>query len=265
MQPQGLRSKPKDPVSKLRVDSVRVTFLGTGDAFFGTGMHQAGYLVQSDGGTILLDCGCSTLAALKQSGLSCGPIDTILISHLHGDHFSGIPFLLLEYMYREPRTRKLRIAGPPGVERRVHALFAAMYKDTAAQLLPFALEFVELRPGKLAQIGDVRVSPFRVPHQEKEISLAFSAEVDGRQILYSGDTGWTEDLIVHSEGKDLFICECSFYETRTAFHLDYPCLLENHARFGSSRLILTHLGEEVLRRKAGLELELATDSLILDI
>ena len=113
------------------MSTVQVLFLGSGDAFFGDGRHHAGYLARSRDEVVLLDCGASTLAALKQQKVDPGEIDRILISHLHGDHFGGLPFLFLEYLYERPRQRRLGIAGPPGTEARVRALFASTYNSAA--------------------------------------------------------------------------------------------------------------------------------------
>jgi len=220
--------------------------------------------VRGERSTVLLDCGVTTLAALKRDGIPSSAIDAVLISHLHGDHFAGLPFLFLEYVYVEPRTRPLRIAGPPGTEARVHELFRAMYRDASADPLPYPLEFVELQPGVPVDVAGARVDSFRVPHTENELSLGLRVETEGRSILYSGDTGWTDELVRQSEGTDLFICECCFYETRLDFHLDYPRLEENHERFGTRRLILTHFGREVLARR-DLELELAHDGLVVGL
>ena len=217
------------------MEEVAVTFLGAGDAFCSLGRNQAAYLVQGGGTTALLDCGATSLAALKRAGIPSDAIDAILISHLHSDHFAGLPFFFLEYVYQEPRRRPLRIAGPPGIEARV------------------------------LEVGGVRVEPFRVPHTEDDISLGLRLQLGARSLLYSGDTGWTEDLVRRSEGTDLFICECSFYESRFPFHLDYPRLAENHERFNTRRLILTHLGREVLARPGEVELELARDGLRIEI
>ena len=242
-----------------------VHFLGTGDAFSAAGRHQAGYLVQAASCTFLLDCGSSTLTAMKRDGIDPAALDAVLLSHLHGDHFAGLPFLFLEFTYERPRTRPLRIAGPPGTEERVRALFRATYRELAGKTLPFALEFTELLPGEATAVCGVGIEPFRVPHQEKEISLGVRASVDGRVILYSGDTGWTEDLVTRSQGTDLFICECCYFDTRVDFHLDYPRLAEHRTRFGARRMILTHLGREVLARRDQLEIELASDGLVVEL
>jgi len=244
--------------------NVRTIFLGTGDAFSARGSHQAAYLVQCPETSILLDCGSATLASLKRDGIPSGPIDTVFLSHLHGDHFAGLPFLFLEYTYIEARSRPLRIAGPPGTRKRVIALFETMYPD-AMQELPFKLDFTELLPDQRVQLGPVIVDPFRVPHQQREISLGLSVEVGARRIVYSGDTGWTEELVTRSLKADLFICECSFYETRIPSHLDYPRLAENRERFAAKRMILTHIGHEVLARRSEIDLELASDGLTVDL
>lgn len=245
--------------------TVRATFLGTADAFSAGGNHQAGYLVEGAGTTSLLDCGATTLKAMKHQGLDADVIDRVFLSHLHGDHFAGLPFLLLEFLYEKHRRRPLEIIGPPGTESRVWDLFRAMYKDTASQPLAFPVHFIEVRPNSPIELGPLRVEPFQVPHQETEISLALRLGIEGRSVLYSGDTGWTEDLIRLAEGTDLFICECCYFETRYAFHLDYPRLEHEHQRFATKRLVLTHLGREVLTRRADVAIETASDGMVVTV
>jgi ribonuclease BN (tRNA processing enzyme) len=247
------------------VDNAEVNFLGSGDAFCAAGRNQAAYLVRTVETVFLLDCDATALASLKLQGIDSATIDTIFLSHLHGDHFAGLPILVLQYLFETPRRRPLQICGPPGTQERVSQLFAAMYRDLAAKPFPFRLEYTELLPRKLEEVGSLRVEPFRVPHQETEISLGLGIRFGRHSILYSGDTGWTEDLITHSQGTDLFICECCYFETRMAMHLDYPRIWENHQRFGTSRLVLTNLGHEVLERPNQIELELATDHLIVQL
>jgi ribonuclease BN (tRNA processing enzyme) len=244
---------------------VSVTFLGTGDAFSARGGHQAAYRVDAGGSAFLLDCGSSTLTAMKRDGIDAGDIDLVLLSHLHGDHFAGLPYLFLEFAYELRRERSLTIAGPPGTEERVRKLFSAAYKELATRTPCYEIRFIEMQPGVPTDIGDVRVEPFRVPHQEKEISLGLVAGVAGRRILYSGDTGWTEELVTRSQGVDLFICECCFFETRVEFHLDYPRLHEHRHRFGCKRMVLTHLGREVHARRGEVEIEMAHDGMVVEL
>jgi ribonuclease BN (tRNA processing enzyme) len=247
------------------MQAIRVHFLGTGDAFSAGGRNQAAYLIQRPGSSLLLDCGPSVLASLKRQNLSTQSIDTILLSHFHGDHFAGLPFLFLEYVYVEPRRRPLNIIGPPGVEEMVMGIFRAMYSDSAAEPLPYAVEFFEVEPNTWLFIDGMQIHAFQAPHQKHPISLGYEILLDGRKIVYTGDTGWTEELVEHTQDADLFLCECTFFETRMDPHLDYPRIAENLARFGAKRIILTHLGQEVLQRHQEVELEMAHDGLIVTL
>lgn len=245
--------------------SVRVTFLGAGDAFNSGGRCHSCYLVSAPSACVLLDCGPTALMALKRGGGCVADIDAVFISHLHGDHFAGIPFLLLESLYETRRQRPLTVVGPPGTKERILDLYRAMYRELASRTLPFAFDCIEVTPGQPQRIGAVTLLTFRVPHQEHEISLGLRLTVDGKTILYSGDTGWTEDLVTHSQGADLFICECCYYETQVDFHLDYPRLAAQAGRFGCRRLVLTHVGREVLARRDKLALEIANDGLVVEL
>jgi ribonuclease BN (tRNA processing enzyme) len=244
---------------------VKISFLGTGDAFSAGGRHQSAYLIESPidstEGALLLDCGSTALASLNRQNLQTESIDTIFLSHLHGDHIGGLPFLFLHYLYIRPRSRPLKIVGPPGVERRVRMIFEAAYADTATEPLSFALEFTEAQPQEELYIGSIRLRPFAVPHSKHSLSLGCEMEIGGRKIVYTGDSGWTEELIAHTQNADLFICECSYFETRIATHLDYPKIAENLSRFGAKKIILTHLGEEVLQHQQEVQIEMACDGL----
>ena len=244
---------------------VRVTVLGSGDAFGAGGRAHSAYLVEAPGTTFLLDCGPSILQTLQRVGARAGDIDFVLLSHLHGDHFGGLPFLFLDYKYREPRTRPFHIYGPPETERRVCNLFAALYERTARETLPFALEFTELPADASYTLRGIDVLSVAVPHTDELVCYALRVAVAGQVIFYSGDTGWTDKLLEHARGADLFLCECSTYETRMAIHLAYPEVAARAADFGCRRLVLTHLGEEPLRRRSSINLECAEDGMVIEL
>lgn len=247
------------------MSSIRVIFLGTGDAFSAGGRHQAAYLLESPECTLLLDCGATFLASLNAQPLSAQPIDGIFLSHIHGDHFAGLPFLFLHYMYVEPRTQPLKIFGPPGVASSVQRIFEAMYADSAAEPLPFPLEFVEVQPRERIWFKNMQIVPFSTLHQEEPLSLGCEIKVGDRKIVYTGDTGWMEQLVEYAQGADLFICECTFFQSRSENHLDYPRIQDNLGRFGAKKIVLTHLGQEILAREKEINLELAFDGMIVQL
>jgi ribonuclease BN (tRNA processing enzyme) len=245
--------------------AVRVSFLGTGDAFNARARCHASYLVSGPSATLLLDCGPTALLAMKRDGHSTDALDAVVLSHLHGDHFAGLPFFFLAYIFDAPRRRPLTVVGPPGTQSRVQDLYRAMYRDLSSQAMPFELRFVEVTPGLRAPLDGVELSPFAVPHQQTELSLGYRLSLEGKTILYSGDSGWTETLVSQSRGTDLFICECCFYETRVDFHLDYPRIAENRHRFGCRRLVLTHIGREVLAHRDEIPEEIGHDGLVIEL
>ncbi len=238
-----------------------LTCLGTSDAFGSGGRHCAGYLVDTAEGCILLDAGPSVLTALKRLGRTTADIDAVVLSHLHGDHFAGVSFLLLEYRYETPRTRPLLVVGPPDTERRVFEAYYALYEEARGEPLPFEVRFQEVRDGSAIDVVDARLESFRVPHQETAISLGHRLRCGGKSLVYSGDTEWTPDLLRQSRGADLFLCECTSFETKIPRHVRYLDIVANSERFECERLVLTHLGREVRQRANEIGHELANDGL----
>jgi ribonuclease BN (tRNA processing enzyme) len=241
--------------------SIELTCLGTADAFGSAGRHCAGYLLETEAAGLLVDAGPSVLVALKSQGRTTESIDAVVLSHLHGDHFGGVPFLLLEYTYESPRTRPLTIVGPPGTERRVFELYRALYAESADHGVPFELRFVEVDEGDAHEIADVRIEAFRVPHQVNAISLGHRMRTANRTFVYSGDTAWTPDLLKHSSGADLFLCECSTFATSVPKHVRYLDIDANRKHLECKRLLLTHLGREIRSHCSEIQDELATDGL----
>lgn len=244
---------------------MNITVLGSGDAFGSGGRRQSAYLVEAAGRSFLMDAGPTVLAAMKDAGRDTGALDFVLVSHLHGDHFAGTGFLLLEYLYERPRTRELVIAGPPGIEERVRELFGVLYRQISSRPLPFPLRFEVLEPDREWWRGGIVVEPFRVPHTTESISFGFRIRAEGKTVVYSGDSGWTEEFVDRTRDADLFLCECCYFDTQVDFHLNYPELARQRPRLGARRLVLTHLGREVLEKLDRVAEETARDGIVLSV
>lgn len=244
---------------------VRVTVLGSGDAFGSGGRLHSAYLVEGPHATFLVDCGPTVLQGLKRAGVDPARIDFVCLSHLHGDHFGGVPFLFMDFLYASKRTRPLTIYGPPATERRVQGLFGALYERQATEPTTFPVAYVELPGARAIDVQGVRIEAFAVPHVSELVCYGYRMTVGGRTIVYSGDSGWTDDFIARTQGADLFVCECSTYETQLGIHVAYPEIAARAAALGCRRLVLTHLGHEPLARRAEISLELAEDGLVIEL
>ena len=244
---------------------MKLHILGCGDAFGSGGRNNSGYLVESAERIFLLDCGPATLPAMKRAGFDTRRLDVVFLSHLHGDHYGGLPFFFLDYLYENTRAKPLHVAGPRGTEERVRALFQLMYGGLAASKKLPPVVFDLLEPERQENILGIEVFPFRVPHQVDEVSLGLKIAYRGKHLLYSGDSAWTDLFITHAQGADLFLCECSFFDRETANHMSYRILQQNLPRLRCKRLILTHMGGEMLARKGEVAVPLAEDGIVIEI
>src|SRR3712207_1675139 len=241
---------------------MNVRFLGSGDAFGSGGrfqtciyVHPEGFRLEGRGPTrLLVDCGASSLVAMKRYGVETSDIDAILLSHLHGDHFGGLPFFILEARYVSNRQKPLVVAGPPGLEVRINEAMEVLYPGSSESEQSFALEFVELREETSAEIGLFTIIPYQVVHPSGAPAYAMRISYEDKILAFSGDTEWTDTLIKVASEADLFICECNSFD-RVPNHLDYRTLMKHREELGCRRFVLTHMGEEMLRWVGELDLE----------
>jgi len=243
---------------------VALRFLGTGDAFGSGGRFQTCMHLSGAGGAVLIDCGASSLIAMKRDGVDPGVVSAILLSHLHGDHFGGVPFLILDAQFAR-RVEPLLIAGPPGVRQRVETAMEALFPGSTAVQRKFPVEFIELEERRAAPVGPTAVTAFPVIHASGAPSYALRVEYGGRTIAYSGDTEWTDSLVEAARGADLFVCEAYMFDRQVRFHLDYRSVEAQAERLGAQRIILTHMGRDMLAREGEARFERAHDGLVVTL
>ena len=241
---------------------VQLQFLGSGDAFGSGGRFQTCLLLRGPADALLIDCGASSLVAMKRAGLDPGEIGWVLLTHLHGDHFGGLPFMVLDGQFSR-RTRPLVVAGPPGTRARVEAAMEVLFPGSSRVERRFAVEFVELAERVATAVGPATVTPFPAEHASGAPSYALRVEYGGKVIVYSGDTEWTESLVDATRGADVLVCEAYFFDKKIKFHLDYATLRDQRKRLECSRIILPHMSQDMLGRLAESELESASDGQVI--
>ena len=129
----------------------------------------------------------------------------------------------------------------------------------------FSVEFVELEPRALTRVGPTSVTAFPVVHPSGAPPHALRVEYGDRIIAYSGDTEWTENLVEAARGADLFVCEAYTIDRPVKFHLDYRVVEEQAERLEAKRIILTHMGREMLARSGEARFECAHDGLVITL
>ena len=227
---------------------MRLTVIGSGDAFGSGGRFHTCFLVETAKGVLLLDCGASALMALKSRALDLNRIDGIVLSHLHGDHFGALPFLLLDWQFLSRRDRPLLIAGPPGTRARLEQLLEVSFPLSSRSAWRFSWEVVEIELDRDTDVLGHTVHTTEVIHQSGAPSTAVRLHDGRRTLVYSGDTEWTEALLSISAHADLFICECYSYEGRITGHLSWEVLAPRLPNLRVRQVMVTHMNPSMLER-----------------
>jgi ribonuclease BN (tRNA processing enzyme) len=243
--------------------TVRVQFLGSGSAFSDGGRANAEIHVYAPGVSLLLDCGGSAMPAIKKH-IDPTTIEAVAVTHLHGDHFGGIPFLVIAQHFTG-RKKPLVVGGPPSLEKRLRLEEQALYPDFfGPTTLGFPLRTVVLG-AEPTELGGARVTALPVRHVRLAEPHGLRVEVAGKVVAYSGDARWSDELAAVAKGADLFICESTFFDSEDPSHISYRQVMAHREEFGAKRIVLTHLGAETLAHVSEIELEHAADGTVIEI
>lgn len=245
---------------------MNLTFAGSGDAFGSGGRFHTCFVVDTATGRALIDCGASASHALARVAVDPRSVDIVLLTHLHGDHYAGLPFLLMDACYNRRRQRPLLIAGPAGTEARVFDTLACLFPGAPPKVRDkVAVEFVEWRDRTTTTVGEFEVTPIPVVHPSGATSYGLRVAAEDRTLAYSGDTEWTASLLDIARDADLFVCECYTFERTVPFHLTWRTLSERRRDLGARRIILTHMSEDMLARTGEIDVETASDGLMVQV
>lgn len=246
--------------------SMTVTFVGSGDAFGVGGRFNTCFLVDAPGVRFAIDFGATSLVALNKLGIDHNTIDAIVLTHIHGDHCAGIPFMLMDAMLGAKRDRSLIIAGPRDTTARMAEVNEALFPGSHVMTPKFPLEYIEMDVMRPSRIGEhVTVTPFPALHTGETNPTSVRCEVAGKVVSYTGDSAWTKHMPALGKDADLLICESYFHAKPVRFHMNYPDIKEHWDEFGAKRIILTHFSREMLAMKDEVPEECAHDGMVVDI
>ena len=242
--------------------SVSVTFVGSGDAFGAGGRFQTCLLVDAPNTHFAIDFGGTSLVALNKMGIRHNSIDAIVLSHIHGDHCGGIPFMLMDAMLGAKRDRPLTIAGPRDTQNRLQEVYEVLFPGMNVMKPKFDLDYIEMEAMKPQEVCGITVTSYPAAHTGGTNPTSLRIQVGDKVIAYSGDGDWTKHMPAVARDADLFICECYFHTKQVRFHMNYRTIKEHWEEFGAKRIILTHMGPEMLAQADSVPEECAHDGLV---
>lgn len=144
-----------------------VCLLGTGGMLPIPRRFLSSMMLRYNGTTILVDCGEGTQIPMQQLGWGFKNIDTIIFTHYHGDHITGLPGIIYQ-MLNTDRTEPLRLMGPKGI------IILKNLIDALFDRISFKIEFIELEHDVPIDIGDITVNNTEAYHTIPCYSYSFS-------------------------------------------------------------------------------------------
>ncbi|WP_456385364.1 MBL fold metallo-hydrolase [Desulfolithobacter sp.] len=230
---------------------MEVLFLGVGEACDEHHANTSVLLTTGTGCRILLDCGFTAAHRLFAHCRNAAEPNAVWISHFHGDHFFGIPLLLLRF-WETGRTEPLTIISQQGGRDKVLAALELAYPGFEAKL-QFPLIFKELDPGANLKFGGLTWQAARSIHSRPNLGLLLQ---DGRHSLYySGDGRPTPETEQLMQGADLVIHEAFSLKDSVANHGSVLSCLDLARRADIGQMALVHLERGV---RSGMMKEIST-------
>jgi ribonuclease BN (tRNA processing enzyme) len=226
--------------------TMRLTIIGSGDAFGSGGRFNTCFFLETAKGKLLIDCGASSPVALKAQGLDPNEVDGIVLSHLHGDHFGALPFLLLDAQFLTRRERPLLIAGPPGTRTRLDQSLEVFFPRSSANKWRFSWKVMEIEVARPTEMLEHCVTTTEVLHYSGAPSTAIVLSDGDKRFAYSGDTEWVDALVSVAAGADLFVIECFAYSGELPGHITWDVLKPRLPDLRARRIMLTHMNPVML-------------------
>ncbi len=222
---------------------LELCFLGSGNAFTPGGRYWSSFLLN---GRYLFDAPPTLLPHLKRLDVPLTDIRTVFISHFHGDHFLGLPFLLLEYLHMTPRREDLYIVGPPGVEEMIERLADMAFPNLSHADAGYQRRYLEVETGRQQTVDDLSFQAFPMNHAGGKLAcFGYKLRLADKVLAYTGDTDLCDELFLLAEGADVLVLDCNYSQGKGPDHLSFGDVPDIRRRLPpSTTIILTHLEAE---------------------
>jgi ribonuclease BN (tRNA processing enzyme) len=225
---------------------MNLVVLGSGTAVPHAKRASAAHWLETDCGTVLLDMSADAPHRMAEEQLDWANLDAIWISHFHLDHLGGIaPFLFATRSapQTQARGKLLRIFGAHGLKNIVEAINEADNYRLFQQ--PFPIEVIEVMPEvEFELLPGLAAKTCSTPHTNESLAIRLS-DKSGSVLVYTSDTGYSDELGEFAKGADVLLMECSFFQNKPVKkHLELADAMEIAKNAAPRKLVLSHLYPE---------------------
>ena len=218
---------------------MELTFLGSSNAFAAEGRYWSSFIVDKK---YLFDAPPTLLPHLKQLGVNLRDIEAVFLSHHHGDHFMGMPFLFLEYFYVTERKDDLYIVGPPGVKDWIEDFSERCYPSVCGDA-GYRRIYIDASPREEQTAGNVTFTSIPMSHDIDTMdALGYRATINGKTVAYTGDTILCDEIYELAKGADVLVVDCTYADGSGPVHMgidDIKVIRKNLPP--EVTIVLTHL------------------------
>jgi ribonuclease BN (tRNA processing enzyme) len=236
----------------------KITVIGSGNAFNTNGRGAPAFLVENEHCRFLLDCGPNILLKAEMHRIDLRGLDAVFLTHFHGDHAVGIPFLLIFMKYIERRKEPFTIIGPEGLKEWVNYSVELCYPEIT---FPFIVYYDELRKNEKTSMFYMDIECVPIEHKDESIGYRFG--YSNRTIAFSGDSKWHPSLKRLTDSTDLAFVECSSIKKLDADHVSVDDLQNSAENYleKSKKTVLIHVYNKIEEeiKKRGLKYEVSYD------
>lgn len=225
---------------------MEILFIGSGSAKTALNRHHSSAVISAGNHNLLIDAGDGVSRALLDRSINYNSLDSVLISHFHPDHFSGLPHLIIE-MKMSRRTKPLNLILHESLQAAARQILKSFYAfdewlDFKLNYIPFSFNSrIEVSEGLFFTAKEnAHLEKYKQYDKEGKISFASSSflfEADNKKFFFSGDVGRAEDLKLFADTEtDYYITEIS--------HVQKEEFISILKELKTGKAVLTHLPEE---------------------
>lgn len=221
---------------------MKIKFIGSGSGLASFDRYHTSLFITSNDHRLLVDCGDGVTKAILKHNIVYNSIDSIIISHLHADHFSGLPSLLTQMKLtnrKNPLNLFIHFSEKDFIEDFIFHSYIFKERSTFnLNIIPFNEEIkIKLFDNfNFTTKKNSHLSKYKIYDLKNKLSftsLSFIFEDDENKVIYTSDIGSEEDLYLFNNEVDYFITEIT--------HIIPVSLISLAQKCRSDKIVITHL------------------------